>query len=770
MAKQSQYVKVDKRTLELSNLTKILYPAQGISKAEIIQYYLTVAPTILSHLKGRPLSLVRFPDGIDAETFFQKNKPEWAPEWLEHISLGSEKKKDYIMATETASLIWLANLACIEVHQMHCKRPSFESPDYIVYDIDPPEGYPFDKVVQIALRLRSHIESYGYVTFVKTTGGKGVHILTPIITRWTFEEAFHAARDLVRPFVEKTSETTLHIKKEARKNRVLIDIYRNRSGQTIIGAYSLRGVDQAPVSMPLTWEELQAVKNPKDYNLRNAVEKLLVEGDPWEGFASYATELHTSRSETHAVVLPENERRKTTAQLESYQKKRDFKKTPEPKGLFEGGNNSGFVVHRHHASHLHYDLRLEQDGVLRSWAVPRGLPPKPGIKRLAVATEDHPLKYLTFEGEIPKAEYGGGKMWIYANGKYTITKTKENGFYFTLSSKEVTGEYRIHLMKDKEWLLERVDYPQVDYIQQKIEPMLAGSSRSVPVGDTLSYEMKWDGIRVLISIDEGEINLWSRNHKNLNAQFPELMVRDKAFRANSGLFDGEIVCFDTEGKPDFKAVIHRMQRKGDIEIDRAGKKHPVFCYLFDCLYLDGRPLVNEPLWRRREWLKDSLRSDTPFRISQSLKDGPELFDAVKERGLEGIIAKDESGKYHVGKRSDNWIKVKVRNTAEVYIIGYTIGEGNRESTFGALHLATRKEGALVYRGKVGTGFTDRDMKEISMVLKKFDLIDKPVNNNVLDEKKSRWIRDELQCEIEYAAITKNNTYREPVFVRMRMDI
>ena len=400
MAKKSQHVQVGKRRLEISNLSKLLYPDDEISKAEVIHYYLTVAPTILAHLKGRPLSLVRFPGGIYDEKFFQKNRPEWAPDWLEYVTLGSEDKKDYILATEEASLAWLANLACLELHQMHAKGPHFDRPNYIVYDIDPPEGYDFKKVVKIATHLKEHIERYGYTTFVKTTGGKGVHLLTPILPQWSFEEAFKAAQEIARPFVEGVAEATLHIKKEARKGRVLIDIYRNRSGQTIIGAYSLRGNPGAPVSTPLTWQELSQLEDPKAFHARNVPQKVLQEGDAWDAFASYAVPLHTKETQkSRAKRLKASPHRKTPDQLEQYSKKRDFTKTPEPQGLFEGGDNSGFVVHRHHASHLHYDLRLEQDGVLRSWAVPRGLPPRPGVKRLAVATEDHPMKYITFEGD-----------------------------------------------------------------------------------------------------------------------------------------------------------------------------------------------------------------------------------------------------------------------------------------------------------------------------------------------------------------------------------
>ena len=193
MAKKSQWAQRGKRKLELSNLDKVLFPVDGIVKAEIIEYYLKIAPTLLNHVKGRALTLIRFPDGIAGESFYQKNRPEWAPDWLEFVNLGKEEKKDYIVATEPASLVWLANLAALELHQLHSRKPNFEFPDYMVFDLDPPEGYDFKKIVSLALNLKEHIESFGYTAFVKTTGGKGVHICCPIEARWDFHTVFEAS-------------------------------------------------------------------------------------------------------------------------------------------------------------------------------------------------------------------------------------------------------------------------------------------------------------------------------------------------------------------------------------------------------------------------------------------------------------------------------------------------------------------------------------------------------------------------------------------------
>jgi DNA ligase D-like protein (predicted polymerase)/DNA ligase D-like protein (predicted ligase)/DNA ligase D-like protein (predicted 3'-phosphoesterase) len=772
--KNTQWAQVGKRELELSNLDKVLFPEDGIVKAQVIAYYLGIAPTLLNYVKGRALTLIRFPDGITGESFYQKNRPDWAPGWIEFVTLGKEKK-DYIIATEPALLVWLANLASLEIHQLHSRKPNHEFPDYMVFDLDPPEGYTFPDIIPIAVALKALLEEHGYTPFVKTTGGKGLHICCPIEAKWDYHTVFEAAETIAKPFVEsRPEEITLQIKKDARKGRVLIDIYRIRSGQSIVSPYSLRGRNKAPVSMPLTWDELETVKNPNVFNIETALEKVTRDGDAWEGFDAYAVAIHTQRPKEKKRTTPINPRgdkHKSPAQLEAYAKKRDFAVTPEPaaKPLEESTNR--FVVHRHHASRLHYDLRLEQNGVLRSWAVPKGLPPFPGVKRLAVQTEDHPIEYLKFDGRIPKGQYGAGEMWIYALGKFQITKDKKDGFYFKLASKEVTGEYRIHKMKEKEWLLERVDEPQVDYIHHDIPPMLSENGTKPPSGDDYIYEIKWDGIRAMISLEDEKITIKTRNQNNVTDQFPELLLGPKAFRATNGLFDAEIVCLDPQGKPDFKKVINRLMASGETTIQKLSRSLPVHCYIFDCLYLDGRALINEPLLKRKEWLVDAIRADTPYRVSEHVDDGAFLFEAAKEHVLEGIIAKRKDGRYIPGKRSDLWIKVKVRQTAECLVIGYTEGKGNRGQAFGALHIAEKTENGNVYRGKVGTGFDDNTIKEMFALIKRSKEIKKPAFvPKLLDDKITKWLDVPFVIEASYAKLTPDKIFREPVFVRLRPDL
>jgi bifunctional non-homologous end joining protein LigD len=777
MPRTASKVKIGKRVIELSNLGKDLFPRDHIIKAELIDYYLKIAPTILKHIKGRPLSLVRFPDGIDGESFFQKNLPDWTPEWIDRIALGDTDKVEYAIATEDATLVWLANLACIELHQIHSRKPNIEFPDYIVFDMDPPPtNFPFPDVVELSLDLREFLEDYGYHPFVKTTGGKGVHIVVPIEPKWDFDQARDATVEIAKQFIERhPKSTTLQIKKDARGGKLFVDVYRNRRHQSIISAYSVRGRDGAPVSMPLNWEELATLKHPSELDIRTVPQRVLSDGDAWEAIDAYAVKLHTAReavaSHKEADAEPDdsNAEKDPPASLSEYSRKRAFSKTPEPAPGPQTGEGNAFVIHRHHATRLHYDLRLEGEGALRSWAVPKGLPPRPGIKRLAVAVEDHPLSYIDFEGEIPRGQYGGGQVWVFATGKYDILKQKKDGFYFRLKSPEIVAEYRMINTKEKDWLLERIDQPQVDWLKDPVSPMLA-ESRSTPFDSPdYLYEVKWDGIRALISLDEGQVTIRSRSQRVITEKFPDLNIPNRAFRATSALFDAEIVCPDEHGKPVFEYVIRRLQQTSESAINRLTSKYPAICYVFDCLYLDGRPVINEPLTRRREWVADSIRENTVYRASEAVDDGIHLYQAAEKIGLEGIVAKLKSSHYLPGRRSDSWLKMKTHHTLDCVIVGYTKGQGAREGSFGALELGCFKGDKLEYVGRVGTGFDQQTLDSIISELKGIGEAQHPFKRKIPDANETVWLEPKAVCEVRYSNITQDGQLRHPAFVRMRPD-
>jgi len=301
--------------------------------------------------------------------------------------------------------------------------------------------------------------------------------------------------------------------------------------------------------------------------------------------------------------------------------------------------------------------------------------------------------------------------------------------------------------------------------------MLSENANRPPKGDEYIYEVKWDGIRALITLEDEQIKIRSRNQNDVTFQFPELLIGSKAFRATNCVFDAEIVCLDPAGKPVFKRVINRLMSTGETNIQKLSKTNPAFCYIFDCLYLDGRSLVNEPLLKRKEWLADAIKSDTAYRVSEHMDDGESLFEAAKSHVLEGIMAKRKDSKYLPGRRSDFWIKVKVKQSSEIFIVGYTTGKGNRGQTFGALQIAEDMDGTLLYRGKVGTGFDDSTMKEIFNELKKVKTVKKPAAvGKLVDEKISVWLEPRVKAEVSYSKITPDKMFREPVFIRLRPDL
>lgn len=765
MSSKYQWTQIGKQKIKLSNLDKIIYPDEQIIKAEVVQYYYRIAPTLLNHIKYRPLSLIRFPDGIKAASFFQKDRPEWAPDWIQFVRLGREDTKDYIYLTDEASVVWLANLACLELHIMQITKMDLEHPDYFVIDLDPGPSVSFKLIKELSLLLREDMLELGYMPFIKTSGGSGLHLFMPIEPKWSHDDVFEAVQDIANKMVKKQPKLcTLGLKKETRTDKILIDIYRNRPSQTIVAPYSLRGKPGGTVSMPISWNELNNIESNHDFNLRNVIEKVITSGDAWEGFSSYSTPIHTKQI-IHTVIQRDipGEKHKTPTQLAEYARKRDFKRTSEPLPSVPVGQGNAFVIHRHHASRIHYDLRLEKDGVLKSWALPKGLPPYPGVKRLAVQTEDHPLEYLHFDGEIPKDEYGAGKMWNYATGKYTITKEKKDGFYFKLASPSWDAEYRMHNLKDKDWLLERVDTPIIIYDQYPWDVMLAEQQTSIPIGNDFVFEIKWDGIRSIIVINDNQITIHSRNKNNLNKQFPEILAARDFIKASNAVLDAEIVCLDEKGRPIFKRVISRLHHQHDSKIERAVKTNPAFAYIFDILYLDGKPLINEPLLRRKEWLQDIIKAGSPFRYSQHIEDGPALLEAAKSHQLEGIIIKNRLGKYYPGKRSTDWIKIKFRQSITCYIVGYTKGQGERENLFGAIHIMELNKKEKIYRGKVGTGFDSEYMEYLKEKMDSAGSGPKLFNLAPVEDKVTSWINPVLTCEVEFASMTDHGTLREPVF-------
>ena len=432
------WYEVDGRELRLSNLNKLFWPDEGYTKGDMVAFYLNVAELILPHLAGRPLTMKRMPDGIAGGFFYEKTAPSHTPDWIERCSVSSDDSKrgviDYLVVNDVASLLYVVNLGCIEFHPLHSRCEDVAHPDYLFFDLDPFPPYTYEDVLTVARHIKVLLDQLGLTAFPKTSGATGMQIFMPLERgRYTYE--------LVRAFVgacgrliarADPDRVTMAWKIADRTGKVFIDHNMNRSGANIAAAYSLRPEPRAPVSTPLTWDEVMAGGfEPTDFRIDNVWERFERLGDLFEGVRTEAMDL-SNALEALEVKEPSPEepgqgvdeppkrlpktsapatRRRTSEEviaaskdpkLAEYVRKRDFEGTPEPApGDIDGENGNSFVIHKHRATRLHYDVRLERDGALPSWAVPRGLPTAKGDKRLAVRTEDHPLEYGKFDGHDP---------------------------------------------------------------------------------------------------------------------------------------------------------------------------------------------------------------------------------------------------------------------------------------------------------------------------------------------------------------------------------
>ncbi|NNF22253.1 MAG: hypothetical protein HKN67_09935, partial [Saprospiraceae bacterium] len=547
--------RIDGRSLKLSNLVKILYPGIGATKAEVIQYYMDVAPLFLKYIKNRPLTLIRFPDGIDQHQFYSKSRPDWSPDWIPGFSIQhSEEILDYIVAKENAAVIWLANLAALEIHPMQFTIDKPRLADHMIFDLDPEEGQHFETLKQVAILLRKFLEGYGYAPFIKTSGSKGLHIYIPLVPDSSHEEMAECSKTLASLFVSQNSDTcTLELSKEKRKGKILIDIFRNHKSHTTVAPYSLRGKSGAPVSFPVLWEELDEITGSKYFNIRNYKSRLQTRGDAWKEFFENRGTLHTKREKR---INPQT----TTKRLAKYINKRDFSLSPEPIPEKKESTGNRFSIQFHDASNLHYDLRLEDNDVLLSWAIPKGLPYRVGSKHLAIQTENHPLEYLDFEGVIPKGQYGAGQMWVYTKGTFKWMKREENKLHFELMSERYNRTFRMFRTNKEQWLIELLENKDFSEVKLPVSPMLANSRKTLPVGQNFIYEVKWDGIRSIIHLEKDNLRIYSRNGRDITSSFPELKLPE-AFDVESAILDGEIVSLDEKGVPVFSQVISRMHQK-----------------------------------------------------------------------------------------------------------------------------------------------------------------------------------------------------------------
>jgi bifunctional non-homologous end joining protein LigD len=439
------------------------------------------------------------------------------------------------------------------------------------------------------------------------------------------------------------------------------------------------------------------------------------------------------------------------------------------------GSLPTFVVQEHHARSLHWDFRLEHDGVLVSWALPKGLPEEPDRNHLAVHTEDHPLEYGSFEGTIPAGEYGGGRVTIWDHGTYELEKWRENEVMVVLHGAKVSGRYVLFPTKDKNWMIHRMSPAATtkDPLPQSVRPMLAVLG-SLPADDKgWAYEIKWDGVRAIAIIENGRVTLQSRTGRDITRTFPELRGIGEFFGSRPCVLDGEIVAFGDDGRPQFNRLQHRLQLANQREIDRRSREVPASYIAFDVLYLDGRSLMDEPYDERRQQLESLEFSGDPFTTTDSFRDvkGADVLRAVIGDGLEGVVAKRRDSVYRPGRRQPEWLKIKGHKTQEVVIGGWTEGKGERKGSLGALLLGLPEEGGLRYVGKVGTGFSTADRTALLRTLEPLARSRSPFNSPLSSSERAgaHFVRAAIVAEVEYGEWTPERRLRHPTWRGVRTD-
>ncbi len=464
------------------------------------------------------------------------------------------------------------------------------------------------------------------------------------------------------------------------------------------------------------------------------------------------------------------------ADLKEYRSKRDFTRTPEPAPAKSRGRAKAprFVLHEHHASRLHWDLRLEHDGALASWALPKGLPDDPAKNHLAIRTEDHPLAYLGFHGEIPAGEYGAGDMKIADRGTYDCRKWWPREVDVVLHGKR--GEQRFVLFATdkedppKQWMIHRMGEaadPGAEPMPDLLEPMLA-TAGTLPEEADWAFEVKWDGVRAIARCDRGTVIVHSRNMRDISATFPELRELGPTLGEHRAVLDGEIVTLDASGLPDFGALVQRVRTTNAARSRALAKSAPAIYAVFDLLWLDGHSVMDEPYSERRRLLADLGLASTHINVPDFYtSDGAGLLAATAERGLEGVVAKRLSSTYVPGRRSRDWIKVKSVRRQEFVVGGWLPQRGSVGDRIGALLLGVHdRDGVLRYAGRVGSGLSQEASDELAAALAPAD--GSPFIGT-RPPKGARFCKPTVVVEVQFAEWTEKGNLRHPVFLGIRSD-
>lgn len=810
MVKDQQVVRVGQRTLLVSNLDKVLYPQTGTTKGDVIAYYASVAEFMIPLIKNRPATRKRWVHGVGTEdlpgkVFFQKSVDSATPDWVHRGQIQHrERPVTYPLVNDQPTLIWLAQMAALEIHVPQWQFSSQGvplNPDRFVLDLDPGPHVGLIECAQVAALARTLLQGMGLEPVPVTSGSKGIHLYAPLDGTVTSSDVSAVAHELARALEADHKDLVVSdMKRSLRVGKVFVDWSQNSAAKTTVAPYSLRGRPQPTVAAPRTWRELESTKLGQ-ITLDEMRERLKTHDSLLTAFSSrvYGTQ------DAAPVPTDDVERDRLTV----YRNKRNAAATPEPipaatvvHEIAQEGP-AVFVIQEHHARRLHYDFRLEHDGVLVSWAIPKGPPLKPNIQRLAVRTEDHPLEYGAFCGTIPAGQYGAGTVSIWDSGTIAVEKWHEGHKIIATLTGSPTGglqgvprRFVLVRMKTQEnnetWLLqltettadqETVTPAGIQDEKRRYRPMLASAGRLSEVleSSAWTYEVKWDGYRVLVYIRSGTVHLLSRNGTDLTASFPEIVAAIPiGVTSHDAILDGELVILDKTGKSNFSLL---QQRLGHGVAQRTARQHSATLMLFDALEISGQDLTGHTLVERRQRLEAIVAGTTSVRLSQELEGDPhEIFAGIADLGLEGMVAKRRASTYVPADRSKNWVKIKLRRTQEVVIVGWSPNaQGDLASLLLAVpdtNIARRSEcvtpridaANLRYVGRVGSGLSESEREQLPSRL---TAAKQPAVSVITVPKQiaatAHWVTPSCVGEVEYGGLTSSGQLRQATWRGWRRD-
>ena len=796
-------VSVGGHRISLTNLDKVLYPETGTTKADVAAYYAAIAEVMIPHVRDRPATRKRWVHGVGTadkpgQVFFQKNLDDSAPTWVSRRTLQhADHSNEYPLVNNVATLTWLAQIAALEIHVPQWKfsrSGTPKNPDRLVLDLDPGPGVGLVECAEVARLARAILRGSGLDPMPVTSGSKGIHLYAALDGTLSSDEVSGIAHELARALEADHPDLVVSdMKKSLRDNRVLVDWSQNNSSKTTIAPYSLRGRSRPTVAAPRTWREL-ASPQLAQLEYTDVLRRVRRRGDPLADLSA------------SSLPGPDPDAGDDGDRLHVYRSRRDAAKTPEPvpahteRGTDTRGEGRSFVVQEHHARALHWDFRLERDGVLVSWALPKGVPTSPQQNHLAVQTEDHPLEYGSFEGDIPPGEYGAGTVSIWDTGTYTLEKWRDGKEIIVVLDGEIRGIHRYALIhtgrsgssakEESNWLIHLMepdtaasgnDGPHRPLTSKKVRalsPMLGTTGSAADHFDTDEwvYEMKWDGIRALATLSDGETRLVSRNGIDLTETYPELGSLATAIAGNA-IIDGEIVAFDRHGRPSFSGLQKRMTLHRASDIAAAVTQNPVRFIAFDILEATdpGRPrsvsLLSRSYGERRNTLERVATSGEHLQVPPAFDtDLAAALEASTSLGLEGVVAKRRDSTYAPGRRSRAWVKVKHHHTQEIVIGGWRPGRGKRQGTIGALLMGIPTEAGLQYIGRVGTGFDEGMLENLRAELDTLAQVASPfIDVPPVDAAGAQWVSPTLVGEVEFAEWTPTGKLRQPSWRGRRFD-